>query len=74
MKRYDNIMQDNINPPQTDNNIWLKDNNLYYYKNGKWVLIGSGISNIPDDLENRIKDLEERLEGQIDGEHLWYEA
>lgn len=57
MKRYDNIMQDNVHAPKTDNNIWLKNNQLYYYINGKWQLIGGGLS--PEELDKLNKAIED---------------
>lgn len=64
MKRYDNIIQDNLYAPKTDNNIWLKDHKLYYYTNGKWQLIGGDIST------NDIKEIKESLSSKADKSDL----
>lgn len=59
MKRYDNIMQDNTIAPKTENNIWLKNDQLYYYTNGKWRLIGGGSENVTEALEKINQALED---------------
>lgn len=67
MKRYDNIMQDNTIAPKTDNNLWLKDDQLYYYTNGGWRLIGGGSGSETDynDLKKSINELRETLKQAV---------
>lgn len=61
MRRYDNIMQDNVHAPKTDNNIWLKDNNLYYYANGKWNRIGGSSEEDKSLLESLRQEIEDLI-------------
>lgn len=60
MKRYDNIIQDNTTAPKTDNNIWLKEDKLYYFSNGKWTLIGSEVSS--GDIDKIKKELDNKAD------------
>lgn len=55
MRRFDFIIQSN-NPPKSSN-LWIKDNTLYYFNNGKWVALGSDNTEDIEALETIIREV-----------------
>lgn len=82
MKRIDFIVQSTTEPGI--NNLWIKDNLLYYYNNGKWTPLSSDVSSDIDKITeiiqtviyndsnaiDSLKEIESFLQGITDTETL----